>query len=413
VVTGWTVSCRAALAARYGALLPRTLLFTALLTGCTAAPPAPDTRTFRTLADFQAGYWDRPLPPQGASAAADSGLQPARCGACHPLQLGDWQTALHSRAYSPGLEGQLVWWESSDYESVRQCLSCHAPLSEQLAKAADPKSGKSTRNAGYNRSLQRQGIACAACHLRGGQGHGPPLRGGATPPPTEGAAHGGSIRTEFFERSEFCAGCHQFEEPAINGKSLQNTLREWEESRYPAEGITCQTCHMPDRRHLWRGIHDSTMTRDGVTIALERGGARQVALRMTNSGTGHRFPTYVTPTISVVLEQLDGAGNPLDGGRTEGTVGRSVRGTDAGWVEDADTRIAPDSSFVLRARLLPGARAVRGIITVFPDGFYDGMFSGLLAGALSDTSRALLTRAKQQTASSAYRIFEEVLRTGD
>jgi hypothetical protein len=155
------------------------------------------------------------------------------------------------------------------------------------------------------------------------------------------------------------------------------------------------------------------MTRDGVTIALERGGARQVALRMTNSGTGHRFPTYVTPTISVVLEQLDGAGNPLDGGRTEGTVGRSVRGTDAGWVEDADTRIAPDSSFVLRARLLPGARAVRGIITVFPDGFYDGMFSGLLAGALSDTSRALLTRAKQQTASSAYRIFEEVLRTGD
>jgi hypothetical protein len=282
-----------------------------------------------------------------------------------------------------------------------------------LAKAADPKSGKSTRNAGYNRSLQRQGIACAACHLRGGQGHGPPLRGGATPPPTEGAAHGGSIRTEFFERSEFCAGCHQFEEPAINGKSLQNTLREWEESRYPAEGITCQTCHMPDRRHLWRGIHDSTMTRDGVTIALERGGARQVALRMTNSGTGHRFPTYVTPTISVVLEQLDGAGNPLDGGRTEGTVGRSVRGTDAGWVEDADTRIAPDSSFVLRARLLPGARAVRGIITVFPDGFYDGMFSGLLAGALSDTSRALLTRAKQQTASSAYRIFEEVLRTGD
>jgi hypothetical protein len=412
-VTGRIATYRAACAARYAAFFPGVVLLCTLVTGCTAVPPAADTRTFRTLSDFQAGYWNRPLPPQGASAAADSALQPARCGACHPLQFGDWQTALHSRAYSPGLEGQLVWWESSDYESVRQCLSCHAPLAEQSAKTSDPKSGDLIRNAGYDRSLQRRGVTCAACHLRGGQGHGPPLRGGATPPPAQGAAHGGSIRTEFFERSDFCAGCHQFEEPAVNGKSLQNTLREWEGSRYPAAGIICQTCHMPDRRHLWRGIHDSTMTRSGVTILLERDGSRRVALRITNTGTGHRFPTYVTPAISVVLEQLDGAGNLLDGGRAEGTIGRSVRGTDAGWVEDADTRIAPDSSFVLRARLLPGAKAVHGTITVFPDGFYDGMFAGLLAGTLSDTSRALLTRAKRQTASSAYRIFEEVLRTED
>jgi nitrate/TMAO reductase-like tetraheme cytochrome c subunit len=371
-------------------------------------PPA-DERQFRTIEAFEAGYWNRPIPHQGASASANDSLHPASCGSCHALQYQDWQTALHSKAYSPGLEGQLVWWEESDYASVEQCQVCHAPLTEQQAQIVDYQAGTTTPNGSYDPTLQRQGIVCAACHMRGGQGHGPPVRGGATPPPAEGAAHGGSIRSEFFERSDFCAGCHQFAEPAINGKSLQNTNVEWAASRYPAEGKICQTCHMPDRRHLWRGIHDSTMTRNGVTIAFERSGRNQLVLRVTNTATGHQFPTYVTPKVVVVVEQLDAAGSPLPDGRTEGTIGRSVEGTATGWIELYDTRIAPDSSFQLQATIAPGAVSARAVITVHPDGFYDGMFASLLSGNLSDTSRVLIAEAKRRTAASPYRIYAETL----
>ena len=388
-------------------------LLLVVLAGCggqeRVSPPPADERTFDRLEAFEVGYWNRPIPHQGSSAAVNDSLHPASCGSCHTLQLQDWQTALHSQAYSPGLEGQLVWWEADDYASVQQCQVCHAPLTEQQAQLVDDQTGATSPNVTYDPTLQRQGIVCAACHLRGGQAHGPPLRDGTTPPPVAGAPHGGSVRTEFFERSDFCAGCHQFAEPAINGKSLQNTHVEWAASRYPAEGVICQTCHMPDRRHLWRGIHDSTMTRNGVTIAFTRGGRREVIVQVINSGTGHRFPTYVTPQVVVAIEQFDAAGTPLADGRTEGVIGRSVEGTATGWIELFDTRIAPDSAFTLSATLLPGAASAQATITVHPDGFYDGMFASLLSGNLTDTSRVLIAEAKRRTAASPYRIFAETL----
>lgn len=400
----------ASAARRFSAILGASVVLGLAGCGDSVPDPAADDRVFRTAEDFRAGYWIRPVPPQGAAAAAGSGLRPATCGSCHVPQYEDWKTTIHAHAYSPGLEGQLVWWETSNYGMVRQCLACHAPLSEQSARIPEAETGVLAENPGYDPALQREGVVCAACHIRGGQGHGPPLRDGRAPPPADDAPHGGVIRTEYFTSAEFCAGCHQFEQPAANGKSLQNTHEEWKASRYPDQGMTCQTCHMPNRRHLWRGIQDSTMTRNGVTIELLREGPREVALRVTNTGTGHRFPTYVTPKIVVQIEQFDEAGHPIEAGSVEGEIGREVQSTATGWVEHSDTRIPPDSSFVLRGELMPDARAVRGLVTVFPDGFYDNMFASLLAGSLSDTSRALLTRAKQETASSSYRIFDEQLR---
>ena len=42
----------------------------------------------------------------------------------------------------------------------------------------------------------------------------------------------------------------------LNGKPLENTYEEWRKSPAARRGLQCQNCHMPDRRHLWRGIHD-------------------------------------------------------------------------------------------------------------------------------------------------------------
>lgn len=390
-----------------------TLIFLAGCQGAVVAGAAGDPRTFDSLATFRTEYWRRPLPLQGqrydAAATGGKPLDPSSCGSCHPTQFADWGTALHSRAFSPGLEGQLVEWEANDYGTVRDCLACHAPLAEQSARLPRADGDALVANPYFDPSLQRRGVACAACHLRGGQGHGPPRRDGSIATPVAALPHGGVRRTPFFESSEFCAGCHQFEEPSANGKSLQNTYAEWADSRYGRSGTTCQICHMPDRRHLWRGIHDSAMTASGVRIALARAGGSRVVLRLTNTGTGHRFPTYVTPTVVAELEQLDGSGAPVPGGLRQATISRVVRSTNDGWAEDADTRIPPDSSFTLEARILPGTRSVRGRVTVYPDGFYHDLFAELLAETRSNASRTLLTEALQRSGASPYPLFADSL----
>ena len=57
-------------------------------------------------------------------------------------------------------------------------------------------------------------------------------------------------------------------------------LRGMEGQPQASRQVTCQTCHMPDRRHLWRGIHDPAM----VAAASRRGS------RATPPGCASRSP---------------------------------------------------------------------------------------------------------------------------
>ena len=374
-----------------------------------------EDRVFETFQDFVDGYWMRPVPPQGEPPASWSDLEasllPEDCGACHPAQYADWQTTVHSAAYSPGLSGQLVNWEESAFGTVQSCLVCHAPLSEQSARL--PSEGEWVPNPAYDATLRDHGIACASCHVRGNRRHGPPTPDGSVDSSPEGSPHGGAVRTEFFEDSRFCAGCHQFGPggAAPNGKPLENTYVEWENSRYPDEGVSCQTCHMPDRQHLWRGIHDRGMVRSGVTIEWLQGAgdANEVGLRISNTGTGHRFPTYATPEVHVRIEFLDDELRPIAGAAVEHTIARRIGYQGGAWVEFSDTRLAPDSSVVVSAAPARGARHARAEISVQPDAFYQAVFETLLSGMLSDTSRAVLGEARQAAETSAFKIFDETM----
>jgi hypothetical protein len=371
-----------------------------------------DDREFVTVDDFVRGYWLRPVPPQGEASDAwsplEASLLPEDCGTCHPVQYGDWQTAVHSEAYSPGLSGQLVNWEQNAFGTVESCLVCHAPLSEQSARVAAGEEWAS--NPSFDPALRDHGIVCAACHVRGTRRHGPPRRDGSVDASPEGSPHGGVTRTEFFEDSRFCSGCHQFEPggAAPNGKLLENTYTEWENSRYAAEGVVCQTCHMPDRRHLWRGIHDPDMVRSGVTIEWTISDA-EAGLQVTNTGTGHRFPTYATPEVLVSVQLLDADRQPIVGAYTEHAIARRIGYQAGAWVELSDTRLLPDSGVAVTVAVPPEARHVRASITVRPDAFYRELFESLLTGMLSDTSRALLTEAGRRAESSPFRIFDEAV----
>ncbi len=367
------------------------------------------------MEDFLDGYWNRPIPPQGATApgwsSLEASLAPPQCGTCHVPQYEDWQTTVHSRAYSPGLSGQLVSREATNFGFVRSCLVCHGPLSEQQAKLTLTEGGFGT-NPDFDSELKQGGLVCAACHVRGQVRYGPPTRDGATAPSAEGMPHGGVIRSEYFEDSRFCAGCHQFAAPAPNGKSLQNTYEEWLDSRYATEGVSCQTCHMPDRRHLWRGIHDPDMVRSGVTIEWMRSdetGSGRVGLRVTNSGTGHQFPTYVTPAVDVSLELLDAGGKPIPGAGRSAEIGRRVERQGGTWVESSDTRLKPDSAMTLTYLAPQEAHFVRGVVRVRPDAFYRNVFAGMLDGALTDSARVLIEAAHEDAISSPYMIFDDTL----
>jgi hypothetical protein len=371
-----------------------------------------DGRVFAALQDFVEGYWVRPIQPQGAPPAAwsdfEASLRPEECAACHPVQYEDWRTTVHSAAYSPGLSGQLVNWEENAFGTVQSCLVCHAPLSEQSARLPGDEGWKP--NPAYDEGLRNHGIVCASCHVRGNRRHGPPRRDGSVHPSPEGSPHGGVTRTEFFEDSRFCAGCHQFGPggAAPNGKPLENTYTEWENSRYPAEGVVCQTCHMPDRKHLWRGIHDAEMVRSGVTIEWVTEGG-ETGLRITNTGTGHRFPTYATPEVLVRVELLDGNSQPIDGATTDHSIARRIAFEGGGWIELSDTRLAPDSGVVVAVSLDPEASYARASISVRPDVFYQEVFETMLAAMLSDTSRSLLTEARRRAEASTFGIFEETV----
>jgi hypothetical protein len=323
-------------------------------------------------------------------------------------QFTQWRTSRHATAFSPGLFGQLLTFDASD---TAECLQCHAPLAEQRAAF------EAARALGVAYLPEKQGLAaagnsCGGCHLRQHRRFGPPQRGtGASGPSELSAPHGGAFRTAFFESSEFCRGCHQFDAAlAVNGKPLENTYVEWKASPQAAQGLACQTCHMPDRRHLWRGIHDPTMVAAGLTprVAADADGVR---FEVANSGIGHAFPTYVTPKVIMYGVVLDAAGMPRPETLQSHVIARHVRYEDGQWIEISDTRLLPGQTASIDVRW-NGNDSIRVWLEVIPDHHYETEVYRDLLETLPHASEAArsIAQAKAAAAASHFRLFESGLR---
>ena len=371
--------------------------------------------------EFIRRHWSQPLAPQGPPPARfsplEASLQPESCGTCHPAQLADWRESVHAAASGPGVAGQLVEMRESDPSSAHQCLVCHAPLAEQAPLVADGRQLKS--NPDYDASLAGKGVPCAGCHVRGHARFGPPRRDGslASTAPRESVPHNGVTRTPAFLKAEFCKSCHQFTPDgfALNGKLLQSTYDEWKASRFAREGVQCQDCHMPDRRHRWRGIHDADMVRSGLTITAKAGAARYrpgdvalVSLRVTSSRIGHAFPTYVTPRVVLSAELIDGAGQVVAGSRREQVIGREVA-LDLSR-ELSDTRLSPGKSATLmyRVKVESAGMRARVAVVVEPDAFYAAFFETLLRQG-AGRGEAQIREALEAARRSPFSVFEREL----
>jgi len=355
---------------------------------------------------FLERHWRMPIAPQGLAPASfaplERSLAPRDCGACHAVQYEDWRGSIHARSMGPGIAGQLVEMARRDPAGARACLVCHAPLAEQspLTRTA----AGLTANPAFDPALQREGVVCATCHVRGHQRFGPPPRPDAQGRrvPRAQLSHNGATYTGAYERAEFCAACHQFgpSGPSLNGKPLENTYEEWRGSPAARRGLTCQSCHMPDRRHRWRGVHDPEMVKSGVrvTLGLDRpryrpGQRLRATVTVASVNVGHYFPTYVTPQVVVRAVLVGTDGQPIPSTVQEGIIGRQVP-LDLSR-EIADTRIPPGGRFVLRyeRELDEPGLGLRVTVTVYPDHFYTGFFAALLetgpGGGEADIREAL------------------------
>jgi hypothetical protein len=142
---------------------------------------------------------------------------------------------------------------------------------------------------------------------------------------------------------------------------------------------------MPERRHLWRGIHDPDMVRQALTVtitpetpAFTPGTPMQVVITITNSGAGHFLPTYVTPKLFVQAHLMDTQGQALEESRQARAIGREVT-LDLSQ-EEYDTRIPPNASqtFIYTQDVPATAVTLRVRVVVHPDHFYERFFTAVL-----------------------------------
>lgn len=362
---------------------------------------------------FLAAHWIDPLPPQGVPpvqfSPIEASLAPEACGQCHVAQYRDWRGSLHSRAVGPG----LLWqFRLMDQQAASGCMRCHAPLAEQKALMALeqgwPGTPSSPPPSYVPANLHRQGLVCAACHVRAHQRFGPPARTSTV----DRLPHDGFSANSAFEDSRFCAVCHQFPESGsrLNGKLIENTHEEWRNSPPGRAGQTCQSCHMPDRRHLWRGIHDPEMTARALTVSLDltvlSSERMRAETKITNTGAGHYFPTYVVPEIVLTLKLIDPSGRPKN------EIARTVIARRANidlTQEQFDHRIGSGETRILGGEFKRPAGtgwSVELHMAVSPGAHYERSFQYALehTAGMTREARQLLRAALRQVETARYHV---------
>ena len=139
--------------------------------------------------------------------------------------------------------------------------------------------------------------------------------------------------------SQFCAPCHQF---SFWGTPIYQSFREWQESSYADEGITCQMCHMPApsvidgkimtnvapgfggverdpmmiHAHTQPGAANVELLQDTVEMTLdlaaEEDGSLIAMIAITNTKAGHHVPTdYPGRQMILVVSAIDEERNEL------------------------------------------------------------------------------------------------------
>ncbi len=170
---------------------------------------------------------------------------------------------------------------------------------------------------------------------------------------------------------------------------------------------------MPERRHLFRGIHDPETVRGGVRWTFDArlvGDRVESRMTLTNTDTGHAFPTYIVPEVwmRIQLANRYGAGPVV----AEQLIARRVAFAGGQWTELGDTRLRQDESATLdyAGAMPPGTVAVVGTVFVRPDAYHVDSLASHLRDTKSAASRRLYEEALAEMTNSGYVLFSEARR---
>ncbi len=234
---------------------------------------------------FSAG--ERPL----VTTAPDNGSLSARaCGACHTDVYADWATTRHRVAFT-----NVVFQDGLSREPAPRCVHCHAPLREQRAAlgplrganinvaraAAHVVDGADHDDDSDGAALLHEGITCAVCHVR----NGAVVAARAVAVDDVVPMHDVVVDPGLKDPA-FCGSCHQFGFSNNSQALMQGTYDEWRAYRDGGGTETCQSCHMPQGRHLFRGAWDTALLERSLRV--ERQGH---TLTLRSADVGHHFPT--------------------------------------------------------------------------------------------------------------------------
>ncbi len=217
-----------------------------------------------------------PSAEHGSLAGPAVDLRTMDCAGCHAGHDAQWRMSGHARAWVGA-----VFQAEYARNPAPSCRGCHAPTT-----AAAPE----------------RGIDCATCHVQGDEILAVRVTSaGALAHPLRAAAGLAGV--------DACAGCHQFQfvDDGVHDprESLQDTVREWQRSRFgPGSpgSHTCQRCHMPSTAsaelprtdHRLRGPGDAALLAGAVTVtgrARRVGDDIEVQVDLRGARIGHAFPT--------------------------------------------------------------------------------------------------------------------------
>ena len=277
------------------------------------------------------------------------GLSAKECAACHQDFYNEWQTTIHSQAWTdPYFQTD---WQFDSKQHV--CRACHTPLDRQQPHTVLGYRDKDKwdpileDNPNFDMSLQHEGVTCAACHYRDGKIVG--VYGNTNAPhpvkklddPNQVCVRchvAGGDKWDNFVRFPPCGTVAEVDatsdiqiseidsnildslKPLLLDKDIskQNEIGK----RVVTRGSTgetvvpdtaslgCVQCHMPvvkralvkdgkirkTRHHYWRGGHDPQMVKKSLSIKFyervsSKNNKRIFSLTLANTGAGHYAPT--------------------------------------------------------------------------------------------------------------------------
>ncbi len=240
---------------------------------------------FMLLAFFSLGQAQN-LPTQTSTIFSGSG----NCATCH--QPGSPNTAALLNAKGKDVSPVTLWrstmmanatkdpfWQAKVSAEVAanphlksviedKCTTCHSPMGRTEA-IYNGASGYTMAEMNAD-PLAMDGVSCTACHQIKRDNLGKPesysghyliendriIYGPYENPLAMPMQNSTNYTPKFGEQthqSELCATCHTLFTPYVDnsgnvvGKAPEQTpYLEWKNSKYPAEDIQCQSCHMPD-----------------------------------------------------------------------------------------------------------------------------------------------------------------------